>query len=352
MREAGSTLENIVTGYGSPIRKRQKENSFTNSGSTGTPVGERKNQTSTVVSSSPGKNQLPPVTEMAPLNELSVTSNLIKEHKENKTSGIPFSFEPILLHDAELTASRPIYVNTILVVREINGIIAIREEKEVNESVSKENRFSLTTSAGAVYLGKLGKGNLLSSQFNAMEDDGRITPSYGVYLAYQLSNKIKIRSGVSKVDFSYSTQNIDYRAVLNSQIVTSPITASAVGIEATVPGSLEQGFGFMEIPLELEYALIKRKMEINLIGGVSSFFLQKNDISFTAGNNSATLGEARSLNDLSFSANIGLGFNYHLSPLFQFNLEPIFKYQINTFDNSVDVNSYFLGINSGLRFKF
>ncbi|MEP5830920.1 MAG: hypothetical protein ABJ300_11650, partial [Maribacter dokdonensis] len=65
------------------------------------------------------------------------------------------------------------------------------------------------------------------------------------------------------------------------------------------------------------------------------------------------IGEANNINDLNFSANMGLGLNYNFSQKVRFNVEPIFKYQLNTFS---DVNGtfrpYSVGVYSGLTFKF
>ncbi len=353
MREASSTLETIRTGSESSRRTYKEENSsVSTSGLANLPTGESRKQTVTGVSSSSAKNKTQPVSGVASSFEKSVAPNSARDDREDKTSSIHFSFYPLVIEELEFTTQNFIAQITEPISYEISETSAKREGEELSENSPSVNRFSLTTSAGPVYLGKLGKGNLLTSQFNGQEDGGRVTASYGVHLAYQLSDNLKIRSGLSKVDFSYSTQNINYIAVLNSQAVTAPIDPSGVMIESSVSGSLDQGFGFIEIPMELEYALLNKKIELNLIGGVSSFFLQENNVSFTDGANTADLGQAKNLKDLSFSANFGLGFNYHLSRQFQFNLEPLFKYQINTFDSSLDVNSYFLGIYSGLRFKF
>ncbi|NJW54466.1 hypothetical protein HC175_16270 [Salinimicrobium sp. CDJ15-91] len=60
-------------------------------------------------------------------------------------------------------------------------------------------------------------------------------------------------------------------------------------------------------------------------------------------------GEAQNLNEISFSANLGLGVYYNFSPKIRLNLEPMFKYQLNTFDHG---NSHYFGIYSGLSYQF
>ena len=52
---------------------------------------------------------------------------------------------------------------------------------------------------------------------------------------------------------------------------------------------------------------------MNLIGGVSTLFLGSNEVSVKAGDFKSTLGEANNLSTVSFSTNVGLGFDYKIS---------------------------------------
>lgn len=88
-------------------------------------------------------------------------------------------------------------------------------------------------------------------------------------------------------------------------------------------------------------------------GGFSTFFLNNNNIFEIQNGNGTLIGEANNINDVSYSANFGLGMFYNFSKSFQFNLEPMFKYQINTFSNTFgDFQPFFVGVYTGLSFKF
>ena len=92
---------------------------------------------------------------------------------------------------------------------------------------------------------------------------------------------------------------------------------------------------------------------MNLIGGLSTLFLGNNDIAVEAGSFQSTLGEANNLTSVSFSTNVGLGFDYKLSKKFKFNVEPMFKYQLNPYtDSSVNFQPYYVGVYTGLSYKF
>ena len=104
---------------------------------------------------------------------------------------------------------------------------------------------------------------------------------------------------------------------------------------------------------ELNYTLINKNFGISVIGGFSALLLGNNEVSIEAGDFNEVLGEANNLSSLSFTTNVGLGLNYSFSKKLMFNIEPMFKYQLNPYtDSSVNFKPYYLGIYSGLSFKF
>ena len=124
-------------------------------------------------------------------------------------------------------------------------------------------------------------------------------------------------------------------------------------INNKIKGSLDQQFGFIEVPIEIEYAVINKKLGVNVIGGFSTLIVDHNEVYSVIQGNRTLIGEANNLNDISYSANFGLGINYKISKKINVNLEPTFKYQIKTFNNSSgDFQPYFIGVYTGLRFKF
>jgi len=237
--------------------------------------------------------------------------------------------------------------------------------KDVNEELMEEgNQLSLTskrisvrTTAGAVYFDKLGTGNTINSQFGTKKSGGEISIAYGINFAYQISEKVKIRSGINKVELSHNTQDVDYAAAASMVAVKSYNPRQLNGettplISSRISGELNQQMGFIEVPVEIEYALFDKKIGIYLIGGASTLFLNTNMVTLKFQESTNRLGKAQNLNNISFSTNLGMGIDYNLSSSFQWNLEPIFKYQLNTFSNNSGVKPYNFGIYSGFSFKF
>ena len=257
----------------------------------------------------------------------------------------------------------------------------ITDQEEEKQNVTG-NRWSAGPNIAPVYFNGHGKGSPVNSIFTPNSKSGNINFSYGVSVAYSVTKKLTIRSGINKVNYGYDTEDvafsssinaistygqlesIDYAPTSETLTVSSKKVASenfstansaldVTAKSATRDGYMSQQFGYIELPIEVNYALIDKKFGINIIGGVSSLFLIDNAVSLTAGELTTEIGEANNINDLNFSANMGLGFNYKFSNKVHFNLEPIFKYQLNTF-TEVDGTflPYSIGVYSGLSFKF
>jgi hypothetical protein len=110
---------------------------------------------------------------------------------------------------------------------------------------------------------------------------------------------------------------------------------------------------FVEVPVEVKYALLDKKLGINVIGGVSTLLLTENSIILDSPELFTELGEATNINDVSFSTNFGIGIDYQFSKEIEFNLEPMLKYQLNTFSgNTGNFRPYSVGVYTGVSFRF
>lgn len=251
---------------------------------------------------------------------------------------------------------------------------AVKDSEETKiASTGNPRKFEVSTHATPIYYGNFGKNNPLDVGFNDHRSS-KVTMSYGVSLALNISDKVKLRSGVNRVDLSYSSTGLGYQSTTGAYPVRN---ASLVKIKTPdlkmvngnfngrtqnstnrtpagifTQGNLDQKMGYVEVPLEFEVNLLERKIALNLIGGGSTLFLEENEVTLKTGNSLAA-GKAENLNDISFSANLGLGVDYNLSEKFKLNLEPMLKYQFRTFDAPTkDVQPYFFGVYTGFSYKF
>ncbi|CAL68192.1 hypothetical protein [Christiangramia forsetii] len=272
--------------------------------------------------------------------------------------------------------------NESIMKEEENALAQVEEDKkkaENEEEALAETDFKklrLSTFAAPVFYKNIGSGNELSNQLSDNSTSSEVTLSYGVKVAYQISKKLKIRTGISKIDISNNIQDISYSpsAMSSSFENLSPLDDNVEirdnssldnglpGFEmgennsfTTIisnPGEIKQQFGYIEVPLELEYTLIDNKFGLNIIGGGSSLFLDNNRVQLISEEVKTDLGKATNINNTSFSTNIGLGMDYKLTDKFSISVEPIFKYQINTFNNVNNVQPVNFGVYSGLSFRF
>lgn len=255
------------------------------------------------------------------------------------------------------------------------------EEQEKEEAIAEERKekWSVGPSVAPVYFNAMGEGSPIHSNFVSNSKSGQTNLSYGMVVSYELSKKIQIRTGIHKANYGYNTNeiefsssadiapnalisNIDYAMASRSVVVNSrkteafndpAIATDALASSSNREGLMAQNFGYLEVPLELNYALLDKKFGINLIGGISSLFLTDNSISLESGGLETEVGEANNLNTVNFSTNIGFGVNYKFTPQLQLNVEPLFKYQLNTFSQtSGTFNPFSIGIYSGINFKF
>lgn len=258
---------------------------------------------------------------------------------------------------------------------------AIAEAKNLNEKEEEKlRRWSIAPNVAPVYFSSLNGGSSIDEQFTNNNTNSSVSMSYGVNGSYAINKRLRLKTGVHRVSLNNITNDIIAQSsnglasrntsamrmenvtLKNNASNNSLIVLSRTNLNtATVPesintlptGSLEQRFGFIEVPLELEYRVIDKKIGVNVVGGFSTLFLNENEIFADVNGQFTSIGEANNFNDTSFSANFGIGVDYSLSKKLNINLEPKFKYQINTFNNvSGEFRPFFIGVYTGLSFKF
>ncbi|WP_405200182.1 outer membrane protein [Christiangramia sp. LLG6405-1] len=253
------------------------------------------------------------------------------------------------------------------------------ENSEVEDDENQKN-LRLSTFAAPVLYANLGDGNELSNQFSNNSTSAEVTFSYGVKLAYDIAKNVKIRTGISKVNMSQNIANVSYSPTAmnpgfgninstedNIEIrVESPddsglpnfgdnsdgSNGSIISPTVFTPGEINQQFGFIEVPLEVEYALVDERFGLNLIGGASGLFLDQNSVDLVTAESRTKLGTASNINKTSFSTNVGIGVDYEISDKISLSVEPMMKYQVNTFNNVDNVRPVNFGVYSGISYTF
>ncbi len=262
------------------------------------------------------------------------------------------------------------------------SLFDVLEEQEAQQAAAAEKgRWSMGPSVAPVYYNSFGNGSPIAPTFMENSKSGTVNLSYGLSVAYEVSDRLSLRSGIHKVDFGYNTNQVSFTSTVavrpsslirtisyseNSKNVVvhsaldpvSPAQQEGAALDITAPspqreGRMLQQFGYLEVPLELQYTLIDRQWGLNLIGGMSSLFLIDNSVSLDSDGTSTEIGEASNMNALNFSTNLGLGVYYQLNPKWQLQLQPMVKMHLNTFNETAgSFRPYTVGVYSGMSFRF
>lgn len=251
------------------------------------------------------------------------------------------------------------------------NIFKTKLEKETQKKSKKLSVFANYTPLFAYST----KGSAISNSFDNNTKTFDDNNSFGVGIQYAINDKISIRTGVNNYSLSHKTENVIFfkanstasisynnsyktlslnengqnMVILNNN--ASFYNADVVG--SVNSGTLNQEMSFIEIPIELSYNLLNKKLKINTITGFSSVILNKNAVSVSSINTKTEIGKSNNINDVHFTGNVGLGFSYPFSKNLDLKLEPTFKYHFNTFkDKQNSFSPYFIGVYTGFIYKF
>jgi hypothetical protein len=261
-----------------------------------------------------------------------------------------------------------------------------------NNIVNNTRHWSIAALATPTYYGTISSGsNELSKQIMASEQSV-VSYTGGVALAYEVSKRFSIQSGLfyssvgqeldginsfagfqkygnTKGDHNFEvltsngtiyTNNDDVFLLDNgnsNRIITNynnnvfdPQKASLDYIN----NSMRQSFSYLELPVFLRYKVIDKTIDFNLIGGLSYNLLIDNSVYTVIEGSKYMIGTTEGLNTFSVSSSLGMGMEYNFSKKLSLNLEPTFRYYLNTFNNvnGSNFHPYSFGIFSGISYKF
>lgn len=248
------------------------------------------------------------------------------------------------------------------------------EEEKIKKKEVKTKKWQISSTVAPVFFGSTSNNSPVDSKLDNNSKKYLNSVSYGIGVNYNLTKKLIIRSAVNKLNLSYQTNDVVFRdntspvsslnavtATSNILFVPSPINnldvSTTSGFIPPPPqnkvGSLAQAFDYYEVPLELSYAIIDKKIKVNLITGLSTLFLSNNNVALNSAEINQTIGEANNISKLNFSTNVGLGINHNFYQSFFINFDAVFKYQLNTFNgNANNFNPYIIGLYSGVGYQF
>nr|WP_042269160.1 outer membrane beta-barrel protein [Nonlabens ulvanivorans] len=277
-------------------------------------------------------------------------------------------------------AATTIPQDSTLTGKSLEDAVAQQEEDENEEDADAIpfKKWNASSVIAPIYSSTMG-GSSIDQEFADNNKAAGLNLSYGVSVGYNLSPRLSVRTGVHKVNLSYTTNDIVYgvtvqpgdvqllsvnsydrNAVSNPGAVSTADLGSSFSQEflsdntfTGFQGEISQRLGYLEVPLELKYKLLDRKLSVNVMGGLSALFLTDNSIAVTNNTSKLELGEDDNFNSFNHSANFGLGIDYLFTDQLGITVEPMFKYQLNALkENTADFKPFNVGIYSGITYRF
>lgn len=342
----------------------------------------------TIQSSSPEKTIItdnkPPKTS-AKENIIIVDNKPIEREKE---LGFFESLRNIIIpNEKPLRLSDPLkYYNNLKQSQTLYNSRLIAEER-----TSNSDKIKIGGSYAPVYAYRTNGSNGLlnnsyqsSSSNNASSNNekGISTYSFGVNAQYDYNKKWEFQSGIY---YSRIGQTKNALAVKNNasgkpsefQLTTSAgeiapdklpqgvveiiVYNNAIGETSTdaitnnyIDANLLQQFDYLEIPFLAKYKLIDRRVDLKLIGGLSTGILIANETYFRMNGIKSSLGSTQNLKTMLYNSVVGIGIGYDITKKISLNIEPTFKYSLNSINTNSEYkfNPYSVGLFTGITIAF
>ncbi len=227
-------------------------------------------------------------------------------------------------------------------------------------------------------------------------ESGMVAYSGGVHVSYRAAKRVAVESGLffNKMGISIGAPGI---SVFNSGIEASPlegassarsnwvaITNSVGNIVSnsgdiyvnryllsaadqsdsfyeladnqtvTADEGIRQHLDYLELPLNVRYAVVDRTFELQLVGGMSANFLLNNYITMDTPSGTQEIGYLTNIRSVNYSGNAGLGMIYHLHSQISLRLEPRFRYFLNSVNDATlpATRPYSVGLYTGITYTF
>jgi len=242
-------------------------------------------------------------------------------------------------------------------------------------------------------------GSAAAEQFNQNES-GKISYSGGLQFGFKTSDRLSFHAGLMYAQFGYNVDQVgaynvskanfendivsgldDVSTVYKTQnsigtIATTSKSAEFVGNnnsvssgkeyfsydnlpvaidrtwEAQSVGKIEQYFQYLEVPFLMRYKILDHKLDVNLLGGLSTNILVGNKATLNTDGQSSNLGSSGNVKSFNYMGNMGLGFDYSVGKNLLITMEPQFKYFLNSINQRTLISNrpYMLGMFTGVRF--
>jgi len=111
-------------------------------------------------------------------------------------------------------------------------------------------------------------------------------------------------------------------------------------------------FKYIELPILFKFKIIDKKIDLEVLSGISTNFLVGNRSSIMIEEKEIWKGVNEDMSPLLYDATFGFGLNYNFYENFNFSLEPIFKYNLVKQNVNIQTYPYSFAVFAGLSYTF
>lgn len=162
-------------------------------------------------------------------------------------------------------------------------------------------------------------------------------------------NSINIRSSIGNIKISNQRNNI-----INSAKVNTDTLIDGTNYRYLSDLGLTQKLKYIEIPFEVKYKFIDNIFKFNIIGGISTGILIKDQTYLNSEDDKIELDGISGLKSLVYNGIFGLGLEYDVTRQMAFKLEPSFKYYLSAINKNtiIKYNPYIFNCSFGISYSF
>ena len=240
-------------------------------------------------------------------------SNDRKELKATKIENWENTQSSDIISDRNKSATDTLEIKT---AKATDSLSQNQKNEKIKDSIKlqQNGKWSIYPNASLIYYDAFGKSFSNQTSFN-----------YGVHFTYLPSNSVSFRIGVNKLNLKQTD---------------------------TISPKSKQEVSYLEIPVEIKYAIFVKKIRVSSIGGLSYLILEGASLTQTINTNNIIRDNKSDFTKSNISFNVGLELQTKLFDKFYLNIEPMFKYHLAPYSTNKDFNPYTLSISSGIEFKF
>jgi len=247
------------------------------------------------------------------------------------------------------------------------------------EAEPRETRWAVAGHASPVYsfrqaeqLQKPPYSTVLNPSMDYYEaiDSPILTYTAGLNLGFQPLARLSVRAGLYYSQFGHASNefiamNSKSGAMVNTSagavrsrenfLPDSPNGSGSVSNALTYSDqALILNFEYLEMPMTLKYALVDRRFDFSLLGGLSANFLVGNKAYVGSVSAQTEIGQTQSMRPTTYVGNVGVGFDYDFDKRLSLSIEPTFRYALNSasLGDQMDYRPYSFGLFSGFAWRF